>query len=93
MIVVHGETLWSPSPQPMDDDDDVTPGVDVDSYSCHFGAINKEQSGDQNLGWYVFYWYLLTLMENLMSIVNPGIWMTVGNDSIQYRKRKKTNAS
>ena len=24
MIVVHGETLWSPAPQPMDDDDDGT---------------------------------------------------------------------
>ena len=22
MIVVHGETLWSPAPQSMDDDDD-----------------------------------------------------------------------
>ena len=22
MMVVHGETLWSPAPQPMDDDDD-----------------------------------------------------------------------
>ena len=22
MIVVHGETLWSPAPHPMDDDDD-----------------------------------------------------------------------
>ena len=22
MIVVHGETLWSPASQPMDDDDD-----------------------------------------------------------------------
>ena len=22
MIVVHGNTLWSPAPQPMDDDDD-----------------------------------------------------------------------
>ena len=22
MIVVHGETLWSPAPQPLDDDDD-----------------------------------------------------------------------
>ena len=22
MIVVHGETLWSPAPQPMDDDDE-----------------------------------------------------------------------
>ena len=21
MIVMHGETLWSPAPQPMDDDD------------------------------------------------------------------------
>ena len=22
-------------------------------------------------------------------IVNPGLWMTVGEDSVQYRKRKK----
>ena len=34
------------------------------------------------------YWYLLTLMENLYSFVNPGLWMTVGEDSMQYRKRK-----
>ena len=27
MIVVHGETLWSPAPQPMDDDDDVVPNT------------------------------------------------------------------
>ena len=31
MIVVHGETLWSPAPQPMDDDDD-------DDGSAMFGA-------------------------------------------------------
>ena len=24
MIVMHGETLWSPAPQPMDDDDSST---------------------------------------------------------------------
>ena len=28
MVVVHGETLWSPAPQPMDDDDtSVKPGI------------------------------------------------------------------
>ena len=27
MMVVHGETLWSPTPQPIDDDDDVTRGI------------------------------------------------------------------
>ena len=31
-------------------------------------------------------------MQNLQSFVNPGIWMTVGEDSVQYRKRKKSNA-
>ena len=25
VIVVHGETLWSPAPQPMDDDDKTCP--------------------------------------------------------------------
>ena len=29
MIVVHGETLWSPAPQPMDDDDDDDDDDDV----------------------------------------------------------------
>ena len=28
-----------------------------------------------------------TLMENLKSFVNPGL--TVGEDSVQYRKRRK----
>ena len=28
-------------------------------------------------------------MENPQSFVNPGHWMTVGEDSVQYRKRKK----
>ena len=31
----------------------VTPGVD--SFSRHFGAINKQQNGEQNLGWNVYY--------------------------------------
>ena len=29
MIVVHGETLWSPAPQPTDDDDDDDDDDDV----------------------------------------------------------------
>ena len=31
----------------------VSPGVD--SYSRHFGTINKEQHGEQNLSWNVYY--------------------------------------
>ena len=31
----------------------VIPGVD--SYSCHFGTINKYQNGEQNLSWNVYY--------------------------------------
>ena len=27
----------------------------VDSYSRHFGAINKLQNGEQNLSWNVYY--------------------------------------
>ena len=27
----------------------------VDSYSCHFGTINKYQNGEQNLSWNVYY--------------------------------------
>ena len=27
----------------------------VDSYSCHFGTINKLQNGEQNLSWNVYY--------------------------------------
>ena len=34
----------------------------VDSYSCHFGTINKQQNGEQNLSWNVHYWFVLTLL-------------------------------
>ena len=37
----------------------IIPGVD--SYSRHFGTINKQQNGEQNLNWNVYYWYALTL--------------------------------
>ena len=33
MIVVHGETLWSPAPQPMDDDDDDITQPKFEKYS------------------------------------------------------------
>ena len=36
----------------------------VDSYSRHFGTINKWQNGEQNLSWNVYYWYVLKLMPN-----------------------------
>ena len=28
--------------------------------------------------------------HNFYSFVNPGLWMTVGEDSVQYRKDKST---
>ena len=31
----------------------MSPGVD--SYSGHFGTINKKQNGEQNLSWNVYY--------------------------------------
>ena len=37
----------------------------VDSFLRHFGVINKQQNGEQKLGWNVYYWYLFTQMENL----------------------------
>ena len=40
----------------------MSPGVD--SYSWHFGTINKKQNGEQNLSWNVYYWYVLILMPN-----------------------------
>ena len=40
----------------------MSPGVD--SYSRHFGTINKEQNCEKNLSWNV-YWYVFTLMQNL----------------------------
>ena len=40
----------------------MSPGVN--SYSRHFGTINKQQNGEQNLSWNIYYWYVLTLMSN-----------------------------
>ena len=31
----------------------MSPGVE--SYSCHFGTINKEQNGEHNLSWNAYY--------------------------------------
>ena len=39
MIVVHGETLWSPAPQLMDDDDDDDRKVFVQSKYTLFASI------------------------------------------------------
>ena len=41
MIVVHGETLWSPAPQPMDDDDD---DDDDDDEISYFHEIFSQKS-------------------------------------------------
>ena len=51
----------------------------VDSYSRHFGTINKYQNGEQNLSWNVFYWY----------VFKPGTLNDGGEDSVEYRNRKK----
>ena len=61
----------------------------VNSYSCHFEAINKKQNGEQNWSWNVVFWYLFTLMQKWSSFVNPGLRMTVGEYLVQYRKCKK----
>ena len=45
----------------------------VDSYSRHFGTIDKLQNGKQNLSWNVYYLYVFTLMPNLESFVNRGL--------------------
>ena len=37
----------------------------VDSYLRHFRAINKQQNGELNLSWNVYYQYVFTLMPNL----------------------------
>ena len=58
---------------------DMSPSVD--SYSRHFGTINKLQNDEQNLSWNVYYWYAFTLMPQTL---NGG-----GEDSVQYRNRKK----
>ena len=42
MIVVHGETLWSPAPQPMDDDDEC---VLLNLISSAFGKLSRR------IGW------------------------------------------
>ena len=52
----------------------------VNSYSSHFGAINKSQNSEQNLSWNVYYWYL-NIYTNAKFIVickprtlNDGRW-------------------
>ena len=44
MIVVHGQTLWSPAPQPMDDDDD----DDDDERILKINPILKISAGSAN---------------------------------------------
>ena len=39
MIVVHGETLWSPAPQPMDDDDDDDDEVALKPHAPHLLVV------------------------------------------------------
>ena len=65
----------------------------VESYSRHFETINKEQNGEQNLSWNVYYWYVFTLMPNLESIVNRGLWMTEVKTQFSTEIAKKSTAS
>ena len=41
MIVVHGETLWSPAPQPMDDDDDDDDFISSKYFLSLYTAIQR----------------------------------------------------
>ena len=62
----------------------------VDSYSRHFGAINQYQNSEQNLSWKCLLLISIYTSSKIYGhIVNPGFWMTVGEDSDQYRKSKK----
>ena len=40
MIVVHGETLWSPAPQPMDDDDDYPVDMTTSLSQCFTWSLS-----------------------------------------------------
>ena len=55
MIVVHGETLWSPAPQPMHDDD----GTNVKCYPISFMESNyfyeKTLCLNNRYFWYTLY--------------------------------------
>ena len=53
-----------------------------------FRSINKLQNGEQNLGRNVYYWYFIYTYPKFI-FINPRLLMTVGEDSVQYRKRKK----
>ena len=68
MIVVHGETLWSPAPQPMDDDDE--PG-DRRFESMYFLCVQGTQQM-QNL--YNVQQYI-SCMHDICEILgsNPGM--------------------
>ena len=66
----------------------VIPGVD--SYSRHFGTINKYQNSEQNLSWNIYYWYVFTLMPNLLSFVNLGLRMTEVKTQLNTEIAKST---
>ena len=59
----------------------------VDSYSRQFGTINKEQNGEQNLSWNVYYWYVFTLMPNLVICKPQTEWRRWRLSSVQKSQK------
>ena len=48
------------------------------------------QNGDQNISWNVCYWYVFTLMPNLLSFVNLRLWMTEVKTQLNTEITKNT---
>ena len=61
----------------------------VDSYSHHFGTINKWQNGEQNLSWNVYYCFFTYTNAKFIVICKPRTWNDGGEDSSKYRNCKK----
>ena len=67
MIVMHGETLWSPAPQPMDDDDDDDVDIDIQYKHQHTQKIHNS--------WNTIQFILLPfLILHFYSISATAVW-------------------
>ena len=77
MIVVHGETLWSPAPQPMDDDDVVDAELSILEHNKKSpSAKKKNNSFFSILGWGVMV-YNAQVQKHRKKVVFQGEACTV----------------
>ena len=61
----------------------------VDSYSRHFGTINKQQNGEQNLSWNILLLICISINAKFIVICKPRTLNDGGEDSVKYRNHKK----